>query len=338
MKILVTGSAGFIGSWISEALLEEGHVVFGVDDLSTGSLDNIQHLLDKDNFHFYQGDLRDLGYTQYIFAYNKGFDIIYHLAANAREGASFYQPQSVISRNTGAYTNTLTEGIKHGMKKMILFSSIAVYGENDVPYTEQMLPMPVDIYGLQKYNMERMTEMLAAVHGFEFVIFRPHNLFGERQAINDIHRNVLAIWMNQIMRNEPTTVYGNGMQQRAFSYIGDSLHCYIRALELQGNRTFNIGSSNKYTIDLAQEAVCQSMGVTSDYPIKQLADRHGEIKHAYSNVSKAEQELGLESATFDDFVKAVEKMATWAMQQGPQAWKTTDPIELPTKEMPSIWR
>lgn len=334
-NVCVTGSAGFIGSWITKALVEQGHYVVGVDDLSGGSIENLASVAHKTNFRLAEFNLSDPYHTNILFRDGK-FDVVYHLAANAREGASFFQPVSVVRRNTMAYTTVLMNFIKYGCKRMILFSSIAVLGRQKPPFTEDMPRHPVDIYGLQKANMEQMTEMMAECHGFEYVIFRPHNVYGEFQALNDPFRNVFGIWMNKIMRDEPIQIYGDGMQKRAFSYIGDSLPCYIEAMNNNSaNFIVNIGSESPHTVKDAALITCGAM--EKAVAIEHLPHRYGEVKEAYMEQKLAKEIYDFADTT--DLGTGLLRMAKWAKKQGPQKWRTGDPIELPqSKYLPENWR
>lgn len=337
MRVLVTGAAGFIGSWICKGLVEQGHEVYGIDDLSGGTLANLIGVDSFRNFHFSAISCSDEELIQELIeAYRP--EVVYHLAANAREGASFFQPLSIVKRNTLAYTNVLVNAIKYGVKRVILFSSIAAYGDQKPPFNESMDLCPVDLYGLQKANMEQMTEMMAKCHGFEYVIFRPFNVYGPGQALNDPFRNMFGIFMNRIMCEESLQIYGDGSQMRAFSYIEDSLPCFIKAMNCRPNQIFNIGSDTPFTVLDAAIITCQAMGVElATYPVKHLPDRHGEVKIAYCDSTKAKVALGFESKT--SLLDGVKKMAKWAKQQGPQEWREGDPIELPeSKLLPENWR
>lgn len=329
-RVLVTGGAGFIGSWIANSLCNTGHEVTAVDDLSGGDRSNLSLPI-----RFLRVDLRDRDLADVSISSCRP-EVIYHLAANAREGASFFQPISVVSRNIGAYVNVASSAIKRNVKRIVLFSSIAVYGHQSPPFLETTGPQPCDIYGLSKLYMEHMTKMLHDSHGIEYVIVRPHNVFGPNQCLSDKFRNVIAIWMNQIMRGEEMTIYGDGSQIRAFSYIKDSLDCYVRLLDVTPNGVYNIGSDKPTRVIDAAKIVAKQMDVP-DHPIKYLPDRHKEVKFAYTDHSLAKKVLGLKDTDLDSFVAGVKEMAEWARQQGPQEWSTTDELEIPNNKTPKMW-
>ena len=170
---------------------------------------------------------------------------------------------------------------------------MAVYGAQDPPFEESMLRRPVNVYGLNKACMEHLTEILAAIHGFSYTILRPHNVFGERQDLGDRLRNVVAIFMNRILRGEPVYVYGDGEQTRAFSYIGDSLGAFVRAVELDprhDRQAINVGGKQVVTVNELLRLVSLEFGTSPE--VIHLPDRPLEVKHAYSDWRKSEELLG----------------------------------------------
>jgi UDP-glucose 4-epimerase len=314
---------------MAEGLIAAGHAVIGVDDLSGGVRENV-----VPGVTFVELDLQDADRTERMVQESPP-DILCHLAANAREGASQFQPRDVCGRNLMAYANTLVPCIRAGVKKVVLYSSMAVYGDQPPPFDETMPRMPVDIYGVNKTAMEEMTEILAEVHGFEYTIVRPHNVFGERQTLQDPFRNVVAIFMNRIMRNEPVYIYGDGQQQRAFSYIFDSLPAFLRATELRPDldrEIINIGGREPVAVGRLLDLVCSAFDARPE--VIHLPDRPREVKNAYCTWEKSETLLGYEERyTLEE---AIQRMAAWATSIGPQPWRD-EHLELPSQKAPSIW-
>jgi len=333
MRILITGAGGFMGSHITDALKSQGHIVYGVDDFSGGYPRNV-----SDEWDFFSKfDIRSLELCK-IIANDFRPEVIYHLAANAREGASFFQPYEVGSRNYGAYIPILESCIATGyLKRVILFSSMAVYGDaNQPPFDERMLPTPIDPYGVSKLAMEETTKMLSECHGFDYVIIRPHNVFGSRQNLSDKYRNVIAIFLNNIMRGEPITIYGDGEQERAFSHISDSLPCYVNALYDATGEIVNIGGKESITVNqLADEIISAYLGKDAEWPVEHIPTRHGEAKYAYCTTEKSERLLGYkETVGWKDGIK---QMVQYARSCGKQEWKL-DHLPLLNDKAPETWK
>ncbi len=334
IKILVTGSAGFMGSHIVDALNKAGYTeVYGVDDLSGGSMENVSAEAKKG---FKQADISEKFVAEDI-VHDIKPDVIFHLAANAREGASFFQPLSIVHRNYLAYINVLEPAIKYGLDKVVLFSSMSVYGDQPYPFSEEQPRLPVDIYGANKAIMEQTTEMLSRIHDFRYTILRPHNCFGERQSLKDPYRNVIGIFMNRIMRQEPLYIYGDGEQMRAFSYIEDSLPCYLNCLNDRANgEIINIGGMHPISVNVLRRRVCIAMDVDPDeYKTQHLPDRPHEVKMAWCTYDKSEEMLGYKEKV--GAVEGIKRMAQWARQKGPQEW-SGEKLTLWNKKAPGIWK
>jgi UDP-glucose 4-epimerase len=318
-----------MGGHLAEGLVAAGHEVIGIDDLSGGFRENVPSTV-----RFYELDLRDAAKTEAVVNEHPP-EILCHLAANAREGASQFQPRDVCGRNLMAYANVLVPAIRCGMKKVALYSSMAVYGEQPPPFDESMPRRPVDIYGVNKTAMEEITEILADVHEFMYTTVRPHNVFGERQSLADPFRNVVGIFMNRIMRGEPLYIYGDGEQQRAFSYIRDSLPAFLRAAELDpktDRQCVNVGGKHPVTVNELARLVATEFG--ADPEIVYLPDRPREVKHAYSTWQKSVDLLGYHERY--GLEEGIRRMAAWAKSLGPQPWRD-EPLELPSEKAPSIW-
>jgi len=330
MKILVTGSAGFMGSWIADELSKQGHAVIGVDNLSGGFMRNT-----LDHLCFFI-DLKDKNATEKLISQWQP-EVVFYLCASAREIGSLFEPLKSTEDNVMAYMNVLNACIKYKFKKMVMFSSMATFGEQTPPFTEDMPNRPTDIYGWNKTIMEESTKILAEVHGFKYTIIKPHNVMGIRQSLSDRYRNVFAIWINRIMHGEKEIyIFGDGMQKRAFSPIEFSLPCYVKCLEdFTNGQTYNIGGINPITLNEAAEMLIDVMGVQDKVIITHLPDRPREVKNAYSSFEKSMHELGYKETK--DLRTCLQEMVTWAKTLGPQPW-TKDKLELVNEKTPEIWR
>ena len=206
-----------MGSHLVDALVARGDCeVYGVDDLSGGFERNV-----NPKSHFTVLDLRDGEKTkEYIHEVKP--EIIFHLAATASVGLSQFTPIASTERNYNAYLNVLVPAVQTGiMKRMILTSSMDVYGDQKPPFREEMERRPDDIYAIAKTAMEHATEVLADVHRFEYVIIRPHNVYGSRQNLSDPYRNVVGIFINRLLQDKHYYIYGDGEQIRSFTDIDD---------------------------------------------------------------------------------------------------------------------
>ena len=329
-RILVAGGAGFMGSWISHRLKMLGYHVFILDNFAVGTYDNIPLGVD-----YMSGDAADISVVQTAFRFFKP-DVVYNLAAFAREGTSSLSPISCVKNNIDIHVNLITEMIKAGSEKMVYFSSESVYGMGKPPFDESTPRNPCDPYGSAKAFCEEFTESMSKVHGFDYTIIRPHNVFGPRQSLRDRGRNVIAIFINQTMRGEPITVYGDGTCRRAFSFIDNSLPCYINALDGHHGETFNVGDKKAVTINYVAKTVQEAMASCSwrKSDIIHIESRPLEIQDGFATTKK-QIDLGYKEIV--SFEEGVHLMARWATERGPQEW-LNNPMELPVDGMPRSWR
>lgn len=336
MRILVSGSAGFMGSHLVDALIEKGHQIFGIDDLTGGFLRNV-----NPKSIFFKQDLREKEKTARIIKKIKP-QILFHLAADATEGRSQFTPIQCTQHNYLAYLNTLIPCIRTGLKRVVLTSSMSVYGSQRPPFSEKLSRRPDDIYGIAKAAMERATEVLAKVHGFEYCIVRPHNVFGPRQNMADPYRNVVAIFINRLLQNKPFYIYGDGEQKRAFTYIDDFTPYLFKTGFLKNcdGEIINIGPRQEYTINqlakMVLEAFFEGQKIPKRFQPRYLPTRPMEVKNAYCTVAKAEKLLGYKPKI--TLREGVAKMIAWAKKIGPQKPVYLEKLELETQNTPLTWR
>ncbi len=326
---LVTGGAGFIGSHVVNEALRMGHRVVVLDDLSGGFVENI-----NPQAEFVPGSVLDHALVNRLFDQH-AFDYVYHLAAYAAEGLSHFIRRFNYSNNLIGTVNLTNAALNSGRVRCFVFtSSIAVYGRNQLPMTEDAVPQPEDPYGIAKYACELDLHSQRELFGLPYVIFRPHNVYGEGQNLGDRYRNVLGIFMNQAMRGEPFTIFGDGLQTRAFSHIDDVAPLIARAVERPAalNQVFNVGADVPYTVNELARVVADAMGVPLQ--VNYLDARH-EVQHAYASHAKAEAVFGdlLRRLPLEDGVR---RMAAWARQQGSRETRPFAGIEV-TRNLPPSW-
>ncbi|RAJ06949.1 UDP-glucose 4-epimerase [Chitinophaga skermanii] len=324
---LVTGGAGFIGSHVVKHCLDLGHRVVVLDDLSGGFEDHIPQ-----GAIFVQGSVVDDVLVTNLFEEYK-FDYVYHLAAYAAEGLSHFIRRFNYNNNLVGSINLINESIKHKVKCFVFTSSIAVYGAGQLPMREDMVPQPEDPYGVSKYAVELDLKAAHEMFGLNYVVFRPHNVYGENQNIGDKYRNVIGIFMNQIMQDQPLTIFGDGEQTRAFSYIDDVAIPITNSVNIPAayNQVFNIGADKPYTVNELAQVVSDCLG--ADLKINYLAARN-EVMHAYSDHGKAHSVFGAGSGI--TLKEGIARMAAWAKVVGARKSKEFENIEIYEK-LPQGW-
>lgn len=323
MRVLVTGGAGFIGSHLVDKLVDNGHEVFLIDDFSGGNTLNV-HV--KENL---QVDCRDRVQVDEEFERIRP-QVVFHLAANAAENKAQFSPIDITSRNYDAFIKTLTPAIKYGVKRFVFTSSIAVYGALQTPFKETDKPEPEDLYGISKLACEQSLKVLANVHGFEYVIARPHNVYGPRQNMRDPYRNVVTIWMNAILKGEPFYIYGDGEQKRCFSYIDDVVEAlYKCGFDNVAGQTFNIGADKAYSLNEL------ALAISPNKHPRYLPERVQEVKQAIADHTLAQKYLDYKDKT--SLQEGIAKTWDWVKTQGYQEPIYTE-IEIPSDKLPQNWK
>jgi UDP-glucose 4-epimerase len=327
-RVLVTGGAGFIGSHVADALIARGHDVTIFDDLSGGFPDNVPAAA-----RFVQGTVTDSAGVDRLFA-DAGFDYVYHLAAYAAEGLSHFIKRFNYTNNVIGSVNLINASINTEVKCFVFSSSIAVYGSAPGPMREETRPTPEDPYGIAKFAVEQDLRSSREMFGLRYVIFRPHNVYGPRQNIGDRYRNVVGIFMNQILQGRSMTIFGDGAQTRAFSYIDDVAPVMAEAIDLDAawDGVFNVGADESFSLNDLATAVARAMGV--EPRIVHLPARQ-EVRDARSAHDRIARMFGERRVTgLDDGLR---RMAEWARAHGARTGAPFNGIEV-TKNLPPAWR
>lgn len=326
-NVLVTGGAGFIGSHVADEARKLGYHVVVLDDLSGGFVENI-----PEGVEFVQGTILDTDLIDDLFQKHK-FSYVYHLAAYAAEGLSHFIKRFNYQNNLIGSVNLINAAVNYEVKCFVFTSSIAVYGKGQLPMTEDMPPMPEDSYGISKYAVELELKASHEMFGLNYVIFRPHNVYGEHQNIGDRYRNVIGIFMNQLMQGQPMSIFGDGTQTRAFSYISDVAPIIVRSVQIPEamNQVYNVGADTPYSVNYLAEVVAKAMGAQ---PNVQHLQARNEVQHAFSDHSKVSRAFDLSTPV--SLEEGVQRMAEWAKRVGARQSKQFGSIEI-TKNLPPSW-
>ena len=328
MKILVTGVAGFLGSHLSEKLSKMGHQVVGVDNLIGGYEDNVPKGIDFHNF-----DCCNLKKMNEVM---KNVNAVYHCAATAHEGLSVFSPYEIGKNNFLASSSVFSAAISNKVKRIIFCSSMARYGSQKTPFTEDMTPKPVDPYGISKVASEDLLKNLCELNNIEWVIAVPHNIIGPRQKYDDPYRNVVSIMLNRILQKQPPIIYGDGNQKRCFSFIDDCLSCLIPMLDQKNlnKQIINIGPDEEFvTINKIFE-ICSNVSGSNLNPIHKK-DRPREVKHATCSADKARKLLNYKTTT--DLITGVKSTFEYIKKRGTRPFDYYFDIEIKNDLTPETW-
>lgn len=328
MKVLITGVAGLIGSRLADWIIENvtDSEVIGIDDLSGGYIENINKSVVFYNRNLFSDEIHD------IFEFHKP-DYVFHLAAYAAEGLSPFIRKFNYNSNLVATAAIANECIKHDVKRLVFTSSMAVYGHGTGGiFDENDAPNPIDPYGVAKYACEMDIKIAGEQHGLDWCIIRPHNIYGRNQNIWDKYRNVLGIWMYQRLNDLPMSIFGEGKQTRAFSYIDDMLEPLWKSaiLKESSKQIINLGGVKEYSIRESAEALQSIIGGELSF----FEPRH-EVMHAVPTYQKSIDILGFEHKT--SLESGLRQMWEWAKTQPSRERFVWDSYEL-EKNIYSFWK
>jgi len=329
MKILITGVAGLLGSRLSDWIIKNKPDVqiVGIDDLSGGYIENVNPKVELWQINLVDGNISE------CFERHQ-FDYVYHMAAYAAEGLSPFIRSYNYQNNLVATSRVINECIKHDIKRLVFTSTMAVYGHGTGEiFDEIQVPCPVDPYGIAKYACEMDIKVAGGQHGLDWCIIRPHNVYGVKQNVWDKYRNVLGIWMYQYMNNEPMTIFGDGEQKRAFSFIDDCLEPLWKASQQENcsKEIINLGGTRHYTINEANETLKE---VIKDGQTVYKEQRH-EVKVAVPTWQKSVDLLNYEDKT--SLYDGLSQMWEWVQKQPKRERFVWDNYEV-DKGIYSFWK
>jgi len=329
MRVFITGVAGFLGSHLADEMLKDGHEVVGIDSLIGGELDNVNNQIE-----FHQIDCNDFERVRRI---SKGCQIFYHCAATAYEGLSVFSPHIVTQNIVSASVAIFSAAISNGAKRIVFCSSMARYGAISPPFTEEQAPIPQDPYGIGKLAAEQFLRNLCETHGVEYVIAVPHNIIGARQKYDDPFRNVASIMINLMLQNRQPIIYGDGTQQRCFSFIDDCLYC-LKEMAFRDNvvgQIINIGPDEEViTIKDLAARIANQIGFNGE-PIY-LPDRPKEVKHATCSSNKARTLLNYKTTVPLD--AGLAQMIDYIRKRGVRQFKYHIDLEIINDKTPRTWK
>lgn len=317
INVLVTGVAGLLGSRMAEHLIRNGYNVIGVDDLSGGYEENV-----PDQVEFFEMDVLSDDISDVFEKYRPS--VVYHFAAYAAECLSPFIRKYNYTSNLTATANIVNNCIVYNVDRLVFTSSIAVYGDQQPPFNEDMDLKPKDPYGVAKAACERDIQIAGEQHGLDWCIIRPHNVYGVNQNIWDKYRNVLGIWMYQKLNGENISIFGDGEQTRAFSYIDDCLDPFLRCgfSEKASKQIFNIGGTTEYSINTLANTLSEVVG---GIDISHFEPRH-EVKHAFPTFNKSVDVLGYcDTISLND---GISSMWEWVQTQPNRERQSWDKYEI----------
>ena len=329
MKIFISGIAGFLGSHLADKMISLNHKVFGCDNLIGGYLDNVPN---KANFH--QVDCNDFSTMVKL---TKGIDVIIHCAATAYEGLSVFSPNIVTKNIVGSSISLITAAISNKVKRIVYCSSMARYGVNKVPFTEDMEPRPEDPYGIGKVAGEDILRNLCDLHNVEWVIAVPHNIVGPRQKYDDPYRNVASIMINLMLQKRQPIIYGNGKQKRCFSFIQDDIDILAEFAFSQKakGQIINIGPDDEFITINELANLIGNLLTFNVNPIYKKG-RPKEVFLANCSANKARKLFKYKpQCTLKDGLK---KMIEYIKQRGPRPFKYHLDLEIINELTPDTWK
>lgn len=327
MKIFITGIAGFLGSHIADSMLAKGHEVHGVDNLIGGYSDNVPAGA--------KWQAVDCKYLSAMTSMMKGVDIVVHTACTAYEGLSVFSPYMVTQNTSQISAAIFTAAVRNDVKRIVNCTSMARYGNGNMPFNEAQTPMPNDPYAIAKVATENLLWNMAETHDFEVVNLVPHNIVGPRQKYDDPFRNVVSIMANRMLQDNPPIIYGDGTQTRCFSDIRDVVSCFDAAIltNVAVGETVNIGPDEEVVsineLALIMRELCYFDGEPIYFP-----SRPREVMHASCSSEKARRLFNYQ--TKYTLRETCQSIVDYIQARGVKSFQYHLPVEI-EKGAPRTW-
>ncbi len=310
-RYLITGIAGFIGSSIAHALVAQGHEVRGIDNLSTGRMENLAEI--RDSVAFQLADIQDMQAMQTAC---EGMDYVIHQAALASVPRSVKDPLTSHESNINGTLNVLLAARDANVKRIVYAASSSAYGDQPTqPKHEEMSPAPMSPYAVQKLTCEYYIQAFCKVYGMEGVCLRYFNIFGPRQAADSPYSGVIAQFIYKMMAGETPVIHGDGFVSRDFTFIANAVNANLLACVAPSNvatgRVFNVGTGHSHTLNDLYEHLASILG----FAAKPLYDapRTGDVQHSLASIDRARAELGYDPQA--DFHAGLEKTVAWYLAE-----------------------
>ena len=310
-RYLITGMAGFIGSTLARALLQQGHTVRGIDNLSTGRMANLEEILSEVQF-----DVADLQDEAAMRSACAGVDFVLHQAALASVPRSVKDPVASHESNVNGTLTLLLAARDAGVKRIVYAASSSAYGDQEGQAKhEDMIPRPLSPYAVQKLTCEHYIQAFCRVYGMEGICLRYFNIFGPRQAADSPYSGVIAHFIYKMLAGETPVINGDGTVSRDFTFVANAVQANLRACQapaaFANGRVFNVGTGKSHTLNDLYAALAEILGFRER--AKYGPTRPGDILHSQADISRAEAELGYRPEV--DFFAGLEQTTAWYLSE-----------------------
>jgi UDP-glucose 4-epimerase len=306
-KVLITGAAGFIGSWLARELVHRGSEVIGLDNLSTGQINNLDDVLRA--MRFVEGDLRE---TRLVAELCRGVSVVFHQGALASVASSIEDPLLSHQSNVEGTFSLLLAARQEGVRRVVYAASSSAYGDSEIsPKHEAMPTAPISPYAVQKLAGEHYMQSFGAVYGMETVCLRYFNVFGPFQSADSPYSGVLAQFITNILAGEPVVIYGDGKQSRDFTFIENIVQANLLAstapAKVVNGEVYNVACGHGHSLLETHQSLCTLMG--RPIPVVYRPERRGDIRHSVADIRRAQKDLGYHVSV--DFTEGLRRTVLW---------------------------